>query len=383
MRILITLFASLLIAATSLTYAALEKPARVYACPDCGCAADDRTFDKPGKCPECSMELVEKTVTNKTMRPTVAILLFDNAEVIDYAGPWEVFGEAGYKVVTVAEKQAPVNAVFGQKIVPDYTFANSPTADILLIPGGAVQGAVNNPELIRWVQRNAEKSKQVMSVCTGAFILAKAGLLDGLSATTIQHALDDLQKVSTKTKVVHDQRYVDNGKIITTAGLSSGIDGAFHVVAKVSGEGEAQAIALGMEYRWDPHSTYARAALADRYLPDWSGVKELKGKVISTQGDVDNWEIKARVSQPSSIEGIADLLKNRIASGTPHTKGPVSLTVSTTDKSILNWKFTDEDGREWTGEAKTEPVPDHEGGFVVTLRLARATQNPSREQAKT
>jgi len=317
------------------------------------------------------MDLVEKTGENKTSRPTVAILLFDNAEVIDYAGPWEVFGEAGYKVFTVAEKSSPVNAVFGQKILPDYTFANSPSADILLIPGGGVDGSVNNPGLIRWVQRSAEKSKQVMSVCTGAFILSKAGLLDGLSATTIEHALDNLQKASPKTKVVHDQRYVDNGKIITTAGLSSGIDGAFHVVAKMRGEGDAQAIALGMEYRWEPHSTYARAALADRYFPDLAGMKELKGKMISTQGDVDHWEAKARVSQPGSVDGIADLLSNRISSGTPHTKGPVSLTVSSPDKSALNWKFTDEDGREWAGEAKTEPAPDQQGEFVVTLKLSR------------
>ena len=180
----------------------------------------------------------------------------------------------------------------------------------------------------------------------GGIHLIESGALDGLSATTIEHALDDLQKASSKTKVVHDQRYVDNGKIITTAGLSSGIDGAFHVVANVSGEGEAQAIALGMEYRWDPHSTYARAALADRYFPDWSDMKELKGKVISTQGDVDNWEMKARVSQPSSIDGIANLLSNSIESGTPHAKGPVTLTMTNTDKSALNWKFTDEDGRE-------------------------------------
>jgi len=374
MKMLIMLVASLLIAGSPLTYAAADKPAHVYVCPDCGCNADDRTFDKPGKCPDCRMDLVEKTAETKSARPTVAILLFDNAEVIDYAGPWEVFGEAGYKVFTVAEKSAPVNAVFGQKIVPDYTFANSPGADIILVPGGGVQDAVNNPELIRWVQRNAEKSKQVMSVCTGAFILSKAGLLDGLGATTIQHALDDLQKASPKTKVVHDQRYVDNGKIITTAGLSSGIDGAFHVVAKVSGEGEAQAIALGMEYRWDPHSTYARAALADRYFPDWSSVKELKGKVISTQGDINNWEMKARVSQPSSIDGIADLLTNRITSGTPHAKGAVRLTMSSTDKSAFNWKFTDEEGQDWSGEAKTEPAPDHRGEFVVTLRLSRAGQ---------
>src|SRR5438045_9287866 len=116
-------------------------------------------------------------------------------------------------------------------MLADYTVANSATADILLIPGGGVRNAVANPALIKWVQTNAQKSKQVMSVCTGAFILSKAGLLDDLSATTIEHAIEDLQKVSPKTRIVHDQSYVTNGKIITTAGLSSGIDGEFHLVA--------------------------------------------------------------------------------------------------------------------------------------------------------
>ena len=86
------------------TQAASNKPKKVYVCPDCGCAADNRTFDKPGNCPECGMALIEK-IDNKEQRPSVAILLFDNAEVIDYAGPWEVFGEAGFKVFTVAEKR--------------------------------------------------------------------------------------------------------------------------------------------------------------------------------------------------------------------------------------------------------------------------------------
>jgi putative intracellular protease/amidase len=358
------------------TQAASDKHKKVYVCPDCGCAADTRTFDKPGNCPECGMGLIEK-IDNKEQRPSVAILLFDNAEVIDYAGPWEVFGEAGFKVFTVAEKLKPINAVFGQKIVPDYTFANSPMADILLVPGGGVHNAVGNSALIKWVQKNAQGSKHVMSVCTGAFILSKAGLLDGLSATTIEHAIDDLQKASPKTKVVHDQRYVDNGKIITTAGLSSGIDGAFHLVAKMNGEGEAQAIALGMEYRWDPHSKYARGALADRYLPDFSDVKGAKAKLISTAGDPDHWEIKALFSEPNSIEAIADLLNKRIESNTPHTKGAVTLSASETNKSTINWKFTDDEGRAWNGEERIDPAPDQQGQFVVTLKLARQPDDKS------
>lgn len=350
--------------------AAPKQPAEVYSCPDCGCAADNRTFDKPGKCPDCGMPLIEK-IDNKEQRPSVAILLFDNAEVIDYAGPWEVFGEAGFKVFTVAEKPAPINAVFGQKIVPDYTFANSPTADILLIPGGAIGNAVANPQLIQWVQKSAQSSKHVMSVCTGAFILSKAGLLDGLSATTIQHAIEDLQKASPKTKVVHDQRYVDNGKIITTAGLSSGIDGAFHLLARMNGEGEAQAIALGMEYRWDPHSRYARAALADRYFPDFSDVKGVRAKIISTEGDLDHWEVRVLVSLPNSIEAIADLVNNRIALSTPHAKGAVTLNPVSANKSATNWTFTDDEGRGWNGEERIDPAPDQSGQFLLTVKLVR------------
>jgi putative intracellular protease/amidase len=109
-----------------------------------------------------------------------------------------------------------------------------------------------------------------MSVCTGAFILAKAGLLDGLSATTVSGGIANLASAGNNIKVVYDKRYVDNGKIITTAGLSSGIDGSLYLVGKMMGKGVAQLVALGIEYDWDPEGKFVRAALADRYLPDGS-----------------------------------------------------------------------------------------------------------------
>jgi putative intracellular protease/amidase len=362
--------AIILLASLAIFNLATEAAPKIYVCPDCGCASDTVAFDKPGACPSCGMQLVEK-IDNKEQRISVAVLLFDGAQVIDYAGPWEVFGEAGFRVFGVAEKREPIHATFAQKLMPDYTFADSPPADILLVPGGGVGRAVDNPELIKWVQKNAQKSTHVISVCTGAFILSKAGLLDGLSATTIEHAIDNLQKVSPKTKVVHDQRYVDNGKIITTAGLSSGIDGAFHLVAKIKGAGEAQAIALGMEYRWEPQAKYARAALADRYLPDLGDLKNMKGSIISTEGDLDHWEFKALVSEPNSIEAIADLLNHQIASKTPHAKGAVTLAPAGPNKSALDWNFTDDEGRAWKGEGKIDPAPDQPGQFVVSLKLAR------------
>ena len=107
--------------------------------------------------PAHAVELIGVHAEEK--KPTVAILLFDHAEIIDFAGPWEVFGGAGYKVFTVAEKTDPINAVFGQKITADYTFENSPRADVLLVPGGGVRDATNNPKLIKWVQENARDSQ--------------------------------------------------------------------------------------------------------------------------------------------------------------------------------------------------------------------------------
>src|SRR5205085_9142744 len=169
-----------------------QAAARVYVCPPCGLPCDKLTFDKPGNCPQCGMTLIP--LDGEGGPPRVAILLYNGAEIIDFSGPWEVFGTAGFLVHTVAESLEPHMMVFGQKVVPDYTFDNSPKADILLVPGGGVGRSMNNPRLIQWVQANAKDVNHVMSVCTGAFILAKAGLLDGLNATTTYGMEDALSK---------------------------------------------------------------------------------------------------------------------------------------------------------------------------------------------
>jgi len=147
-------------------------------------------------------------------------------------------------------------------------------------------------------QDNAKSSTYVMSVCTGAFILAKADLLNGLTATTVRGGIDRLATVFPNIKVVYDKRYVDNGKIITTAGLSSGIDGALYLVSKTLGKAAAQQIALGIEYNWDPDAKFARAAYADRYLPNFQG---LDGGIVSIDGDTEHWEVKALITKPASL----------------------------------------------------------------------------------
>ena len=367
--------AGAILAASCLTALGLSVPppearadGKVYVCPPCGLDCDKLTFDKPGNCPQCGMTLIDQA--NKI--PTVSILLFDRVEIIDFAGPWEVFGGAGYKVFSVAEKTDPVNAVYGQRVVADYTFENSPRADVLLVPGGGVGGAVNNPKLVKWVQDNAKDSAYVMSVCTGAFILAKAGLLDGLTATTVRGGIDKLATAGKNIKTVYDKRYVDNGKVITTAGLSSGIDGAFYLVSKMLGLGVAQQTALGIEYKWDPESKFARAAYADRYLPNFQG---FDADIISTDGDTDRWEIKALVAKPASVAEIMELTRKQIASSTPHAGSAVAVVPRATksnDRSEIEWKFKDDEGRAWAGSAVAEPSPDAKGKFLVTVKLARA-----------
>jgi putative intracellular protease/amidase len=365
-------------------HAGATAGAKVYICPPCGLPCDKLTYDKPGSCPSCGMTLIPAQ-PGEDSPPSVAILLFNGAQLIDFAGPWEVFGSAGFLVHTVAEKAEPLMAVFGEKIIPDYTFDNSPKADIVLIPGGGVwQEAINNPRLIQWMQTHAKDARHVMSVCTGAFLLEKAGLLAGQTVTTTNGMIEDL--VKSDTKVVYDRRYVDNGKIITTAGLTAGIDGALHVVSKMLGPGAAQSVALGIEYNWDPDAKYARASLADRYLPDGlkgarTRIKGAQARLISTAGDTEHWETKIIVSEPGSAAEILEVMRAPIAASTasggmfkriPHIRGAVRISSAKTSEPKLKWDFTDDLGREWNGTCLVAPSPEKKGEFLVTFKLALA-----------
>jgi transcriptional regulator GlxA family with amidase domain len=197
-------------------------------------------------------------------RKKIAILIFEGVQIIDYTGPYEVFGQAGFDVFTVAARPDAITTVMGMNVVPKFTLENTPKPEVIVIPSGEVTQTQNDPQVIKWIQENTPGAEQVLSVCNGAYILARTGLLDGLSATTFYGLIDGLAAVAPKTKVVTDQRYVDNGKIITTAGISSGIDGSLYVVSKMMGKRRAQMAALNMEYNWQPDSNYARASFADR-----------------------------------------------------------------------------------------------------------------------
>ncbi|GAB4547679.1 MAG: DJ-1/PfpI family protein [Anaerolineae bacterium] len=188
----------------------------------------------------------------------VAVLIFDDVEVLDFAGPFEVFSVAGeaenirhFEVYTVAEAHEPICTRGGMSVNPAYTITTCPTPDVIVVPGGvgSRQAMLRQP-ILDWVQHHARKPALTLSVCTGALILAKAGLLEGLTATTHFSVLDYLRKLAPNTVVVDDQRFVDNGNIVTAAGISAGIDMSLHIVSRLLGREIAQSTAKEMEYAW-------------------------------------------------------------------------------------------------------------------------------------
>ena len=189
----------------------------------------------------------------------VAIFIYDGVEVLDFSGPGEVFAatildnDNAFNVYTVAVKKDPILSQGFVTVTPQYTIDNCPKPDILVLPGGSTGNSVRNEKLIKWVKNISEDTKITMSVCTGAMILSKAGLLDGKECTTWHGVINMLQKITPKTKVHKNTRFVDNGQIITTAGVSAGIDGALHVVSRLFGEEKAEEVAKYMEYdKWKP-----------------------------------------------------------------------------------------------------------------------------------
>lgn len=195
------------------------------------------------------------------MAKAVAFVLFEGAEELDFVGPWEVFTMAGMvtrgdiTAFTVAEKAGLVKCAKGLQVVADYAFDDCPSAEIILVPGGmATRVQVDNPALIAFLARMDARADYTTSVCTGALLLERAGVLKGLKATTHWGAIEELKATGTET--LENTRFVDNGRVITSSGVSAGIDMSLHVVGKIWGAEVARATQKHMEYypeppRWD------------------------------------------------------------------------------------------------------------------------------------
>ena len=189
---------------------------------------------------------------------SVAVLLFPGVELLDFAGPFEVFSAARTSaesrerllhVFTVAESDEPIHCNNPVAVLPDYVLEECPAADLLVVPGGmGTRTAVDRPNLIEWIRDRAKVAEVTTSVCTGSFLLAKAGLLDGRSATTHWASIGRMRTDFPNVTVQESVRWVDAWPVVSSAGVSAGIDMALYVLSQLYGDAVASATARGIEY---------------------------------------------------------------------------------------------------------------------------------------
>lgn len=252
-------------------------------------------------------------VPSEPLVRNVAVLLYGGVELLDFAGPAEVFSasrsEEGrrFRVYTVAETTEPVVSQGFARVVPEYSIVDCPRPDLIVVPGGAVP--LSRPAVVEWVRRSAGEAEVAMSVCNGALLFAKAGLLDGAEATTHQSSLGTLALSAPNARLLPERRIVDNGRVVTTAGVSAGIDGALHVVARLLGDEAARRTALYMEYRWDPAGAeeYHRRVIAAGAPPR---VFELVGVALSegVECALSRWKEMAEPPSEEEVNGVAYFL---------------------------------------------------------------------------
>jgi transcriptional regulator GlxA family with amidase domain len=196
----------------------------------------------------------------------VGILVFDEVELLDMAGPYEVFTTAArvhgraqppgapalFAVSTIGRGAGPVRARAGLRLQPDHTLANHPPLTCAIVPGGVVDAELGQAGLMDWVAGQARTARVLASVCTGALLLAQAGVLDGLEATTHWEDLDALRTLRSAVRVRDGVRWVDQGAIVTSAGISAGIDMSLHLVQRLHSRDLALRTARQMEFDWEP-----------------------------------------------------------------------------------------------------------------------------------
>ena len=200
------------------------------------------------------------------MPQTIGIYLYKDAEVLDFAGPFEVFNTAArvskrihpessevrFMVVTIAENPGIVSARAGLLVMPDCVISQHPPLDVLIVPGGIHMAEMEKPQVLRWVRRVNSETQITAAVCTGAFILGRAGILNGLNVTTHWEDIPDLRTLLPGFNVLENARWVDEGHIVTSAGISAGIDMALHLVARLAGTERARQVRRGIQYDPQP-----------------------------------------------------------------------------------------------------------------------------------
>jgi transcriptional regulator GlxA family with amidase domain len=186
----------------------------------------------------------------------VGVFLFNNIELLDFAGPYEVFSVTSelnahqlFNVFTVSCDGSEIKSVNGLRVVPDFSFANHPPVDILVVPGGVgTKAEITKQEVLEWINVTCRNSQMTMSVCSGARILGVLGFLDHIESTTHHGVVEHLKELAPNTIIRQDKRFTDNGSIMTSGGISAGIDLSLHIVKKLHGEEIVNKTIRYMEY---------------------------------------------------------------------------------------------------------------------------------------
>ena len=194
------------------------------------------------------------------MTTRIGIFLFEGAEELDWAGPWEVlafwarmYPDDDVEVFTVAEREGPVTCAKGLRVLADHTWDTMPSMDVLVYPGGhGTRSQLGDETYRKWVRSHADNGTLMTSVCTGSLVFADAGLLDGRPATTHWATIDLLVSLGRNIEVRPDDRFVDDGDVVTAAGVSAGIDMALHLVARLGSVDRAKEVRRGIQYDPDP-----------------------------------------------------------------------------------------------------------------------------------
>jgi transcriptional regulator GlxA family with amidase domain len=259
----------------------------------------------------------EASKAAKPYTRNVAILLYPGVEILDFGGPAEVFAassgygakgaEKAFHCYTVAKTKEPIVSQGFIDVTPDYSIADCPKPDILVLPGGSSQLVTSDAVWMAWIRTAGAGAEHVLTVCTGAFIAGEAGLLDGIEATTWYRAVPRLAEQFPSAKVLPGRRFIDNGKMITTAGVSAGIDGSLHLVARLLGRYVADRTAEYMEYKWSPESylssvytqlnpqldargrTLQQAGIAMREGNPDVAIASCRALIAADRGDAEAW----------------------------------------------------------------------------------------------
>jgi putative intracellular protease/amidase len=286
-----------------------------------------------------SILLMSTRMVGQTHAKRVAFLISDGVLVLDYTSAYEVFGQAGMRVFTVAKEMDTVRLSSNMRVIPNYSIANCPDPDVLVIPTSDEDTAI-----VRWIKSKAEKAEYILTICGGVYPVYAAGLLDGLSATTYGPLIDHFKEHATRARVVTDRRFVDNGRVITTGSYASGIDAALHIVSKMYGEPRAQEVANNIEYQWDKEYTYVRTKLADNWLaPLYDFSPPLRGKTLKYEGNERYWVAEYETERKESLKEFATQIPEMAEM---HHWTNIGITETDTTYSA-KWVRKDFDNREW------------------------------------